>query len=1441
MALNFMGLGFTFGAKDDGLEQKQRSIAEGFSKINISVESLNQNSAQMTLPGVMDDLPQEDVQKFDQAIQNLGETVGTTLPNQGRRGAIGFGRRGDEIVGTTKEIGDGFGLIEKAVQKLDNILRQSKLQTFIQSLALNKLNQISGAIGNLGSQSMNLTTSLEAQMVSMGKEARATGANFGFTGKALGKFSSQAASAAHGLNIGVGTAAKALRGFKEASTEMRAIGFKNFKDLAKFSEAFGVDADVIRNSVLRMTNAFGMSPKAINKVMSSATQFGQASGDVAGAINEIPQMMDLLSKKQTLINQGFKDMKLEDFAAQTYGVGKAMFGFVQDSKKAAAMASNFAMKTVEMQEGIAALSTGVGEDLPAGLLALGVTTGDISTAFDMAKKGPAGLVKGFADMIVKMKEAGKSEAQVAQATKWIGTRMQEVLGEDTPAFINAISKMTRAQVNQIDMTGKQTVSLGKLGKEAFRSGLTLSDSFERAEQSFVTRFRAISRTHVKAFVKETVSEFGRFGKKAQELGQDDGPLGLIIRKMSSMHQIGVTALIPKTLRPMATIFGSMLNNAAPIVTALGAMGLKFGLLLNPITLVAGALGGLVFLFKGVNKSWQKQIDTMAKSPEAYKKEQAAVKGLMKQRRKAWREFGWGSEQAVALTKKIKKKSEKLDFADKMRAALKTKSTKDEEALRQQIKKKAHARTVADIKNFGAKAREKIVGFAKALPTIFKQGLATIREVVKTVPWGEIWKSLGDVGGAALNIGKWIFGVLHRGFNRALDYLSKVDFTAAFQKVFDGMMNFVRGVFGSNEPEVVNSIGGKIGGAVKKAFWVAVDIVKQAMSAWWQAVFGVWSDGKGNLLDKIKTSGLGIAATLGAAMMLSGGIRKKVLGSFMSMGSGILGFFKGERKQKVAEVQGQTQDVKRGLIAGAKEWSSKAVPRIKAAMGRVREAVLGPYRGLGSKLVKTTSNMWSRVASATKSGLKRLSPVVSKGVRPIGNIVSNSFKRSGIGTMGSFIQQKMSTAADKFKSGYTRLADIGKRGSSAVGGAVQTMAKPFRRVGSAVGGVTQRFKGFGAAAGRFAAAGGAIVMAQGALDPLIDKLGKTSTAAAALKGAMMGAATGMAVAGPWGALIGGAVGAIGGLRAEVKRADEAFAHFMQTVENQVKRENKIIKHRALARSTLEMIKMFHMGVKKVPADFKLTSDQVMAVQHHFREWGKELVILGKEYNSLRDTTTAAGKKQRADVSMQMKSIIYDLKQQESALQKYGIEGWVKARPIIKHVLTDLSGAAGKTFKDMGDAGRHFNREAFQQSWATDIIYGFERMSSTLALARQELVGFNAEGKRTPRAQIGTIRAKAVTAKARTPERAISIRRPPPAARPLAPAPALSVVQEKMQGKRAEELVAATNKPEWTEAFLKEMEAGRKQQETLMRILAKGLKLKLSTAAGGGLPSTVSVNR
>jgi hypothetical protein len=443
--------------------------------------------------------------------------------------------------------------------------------------------------------SMNLTTGLEGQMVGLSKGARALGANFGYTGEALNKFTREAASMALGLNVGEQVTAKAIRGYMEMSQSLdvaRALGISSAKELAKFTEAFGLDADLLRNSALRMRLEFGLSEEAISNVVGSIVSMGQQTGDVTGALGELPQVMEIMSAKAELMGKKLSELDksaLVGLATQTSAIAAGMFRLNQSSDQVRSTAMSVTGAFLEAEKGLHNLFAGTNEEFPKMIEEFSIVGMDATKAMELMKSGPAGFMSAMAQMVQNAKGSG---GDVERAFDFMRARLEQVFPEASKELMNFFRTADDAALTAIATTKSATAELGKLAKETFRTGRTMAEQMELMEEAFIVRLRKGAKGEVRDFVKGTRKEFMVWADKINELSADDGILGALARKMSLIHHIGAKGLLPKALQPMSQVLGTLINQVGPLLVGFKLLGGSFTALLGPVGLVLGALGVL---------------------------------------------------------------------------------------------------------------------------------------------------------------------------------------------------------------------------------------------------------------------------------------------------------------------------------------------------------------------------------------------------------------------------------------------------------------------------------------------------------------------------------------------------------------------------------------------------------------------------------------------------------------------------------------------------------------------------------------------------------------------------------------------------------------------------------------------------------------------------------
>ena len=628
--MNFLGLGFSFGAKDSGLEDKQNAILSNFESMSTRMLELGKaadkaNMGDIVSPGQTEQLDKlgEGLEKasvqaghwqnqsrnakgqfeaMGAGVQEATDTLGN-FEEQSRNAKGQFQGDARQMEADTRKVGGGFNFIRDAMEKLGSLVSHSKLQTFIQSLSLVQLGGIASAIGDIGSEGTNLTTGYEAELHSLSKSARATGANFGYTGKELKKFTSKATSMAKGLAIDANTAATSLRAWDEAGSELAAMGFKNAKQVAKFSEVYGVNADVLRNSGLRMRKEFGMGDKEISQVTGAFAKMGQITGDVTGAMGEMPKMMDLLRRRAASMGKSLDSKQLASYAASSAGLAAGFMQMGQSSAQAREHAMSLTEEMIKSKEGFQDMFGGVGADLSDFNKDIAIAFGDVGVSFESMSKGPEEFISGMAEMVQKAKKNGDL---TTQQTNVMSAHLRKAFGDDRAAELMLFfDKADQATLDLMKTVKNTPAELGKMADEGHKSAKTLAVRFEEMEDSMVTSFRSIGKASAESFVDDAAVQYEAFGKSMKKVAGNGGVMGKFVTKLSEIHQLGAKALLPKFMRPWAALIGKVAKELIPMVGGIIALGVALKAAMTPMAAVmlgVVAVGALVYWFIKLKKS-----------------------------------------------------------------------------------------------------------------------------------------------------------------------------------------------------------------------------------------------------------------------------------------------------------------------------------------------------------------------------------------------------------------------------------------------------------------------------------------------------------------------------------------------------------------------------------------------------------------------------------------------------------------------------------------------------------------------------------------------------------------------------------------------------------------------------------------------------------------------
>jgi len=533
------------------------------------------------------------------------------------------------------------------------------------------------------------------------------------------------------------------------------------------------------------------------------------------------------------------------------------------------------------------------------------------------------------------------------------------------------------------------------------------------------------------------------------------------------------------------------------------------------------------------------------------------------------------------------------------------------------------------------------------------------------------------------------------------------------------------------------LGKKVWGALEKAFtWASdnfgrgVDILwgglKSGLGLLWDKLTDWWNDPSKSFIDKAKDLGKSIGIALGAGLLLSG--------AFRSWSKNILGRFMGLRKNACMESQAMGSCVSSGVMGGGK-YSPAGVPAAGVIGGRTFD-----YRN--------TPQGYATGLSEQRNGL---------GATGSHNLSGGTSIQSAVGgTMGP------------------GLAFLNQGPTKQSVGMFKKMGGLFNKVGGRLKVVGSRAFGAAKGMGRMAAMAGGAALLSGQFDPLIEKLGVTSHGADLASKSMGGALIGFSAAGPWGALIGGLVGAFAGLykaftdnkfaaenmgvamkgygetlnpamsamidwdaeartNTDMMRMQEKQTGLLATALYNLSPAYKAVtdaQNLMLSAEALKSRKEFSTGFlahfknlrKQGISSIKMNERQIRETKEGFigglQAMEPKLKQAADNLEAWRYAEGEQGKLMRKKYGGELLALTDDIKTNSSLLQQYLPTAWTEVGTKVEAIQGRLARSTALALESMDKSGEKSKDKMVGKSWGTDIARGWDSIGIAAAAATSD---------------------------------------------------------------------------------------------------------------------------
>lgn len=498
------------------------------------------------------------------------------------------------------------------------------------ALALSSLNamqlsdvrdEVSGIVDSLGNSSGNFTSSIGNMAKDFDKGFAGMAAKAGLYGSALRKEESKIFKAAYALNADAGQLGENFLSLKKQGITAEDLGLSGLEDLTRVLDVTGLSGEQLAGVFTNLSRSYGFTKEQAQGFLNTFTQQTTALGIGTEAFGSLDDIFKSLDQKfaTTLASEGPEAVQktISSMIALSSAMTKAVGGTPQDNLQSTIQLFE---KLQDESNVLPQMMSGLDAEFGSLANTLGVALpGGFNEAMDAIKNGatdPLSFAKNMSKMYAEIKEKGGPQANVLlqQMSKLISDELGpsfEYLFESGGTAVAVIESMQKPVKGGIK-------TLSELGKQGYRTGLSLDDSLSRIKDGFEATFKGLAMKDASRFVATQGKSYKMLGKALKTLAEGKGlpmlteqmlKLGLSEKKVSEVNDTlskltrsaslfesgGLAAALQPFIGdtgPLGAIvdgFAQVATGAVPVLTMFGALGFNFGSLMKPLKLLVWPL------------------------------------------------------------------------------------------------------------------------------------------------------------------------------------------------------------------------------------------------------------------------------------------------------------------------------------------------------------------------------------------------------------------------------------------------------------------------------------------------------------------------------------------------------------------------------------------------------------------------------------------------------------------------------------------------------------------------------------------------------------------------------------------------------------------------------------------------------------------------------------
>ena len=598
MAMNMMGLGFAFGAKDKGLGKMVDKTTKGIGLISGAVKTIGAQASKFSL-GAMFNIPQQAMNTM-QAISADTRVTTTSLEE--------FGIQADKA--SRKAIA-GLNLTTKESKKARKEMSSTAYSTGIdigtvteswKSLAQNqvKVTQMGFKSFKQYSKFMQVTSTDSKEFAAGMGHAQHT---LGMTGKEMQNLIETTLALGKQMDQGTEAVPSMLKKMK-LMRETGAALFDSWskEKTTKFLHSTQLVTGALQKSGMTFEAADAASDGFLNTLIKGEQSFHAL---YQGLDTDMDGLGKVLSENFMGPAEAFKLLE------------KSPHEFMLQMTKATDQIGKLADQQIADEMGIADASSLSGKK--------------------------------------KEEYEAKSRARRLKFTGRFSQQMSKLVGSDmTTLFMSQsgkVMKQVEALGKDFEKVGGKKGSIGKMSKE-FRTGRSATVNFARAQALLVTKMKHLDGTMKSGtFLQEYNQSSKLVISSMRGIAKKGGPVAKAMTTLIDFSNFGLGGVISR-LHPMGPALTTVMEKFAPYLQMLPALAVGFKALFSPMTLIVAALGGIYLALKfpeEASKAFAKFSDAVERyGPKIYGVAKEIAVGIAKAIAKVfifiWDHIDWAKVQ-----------------------------------------------------------------------------------------------------------------------------------------------------------------------------------------------------------------------------------------------------------------------------------------------------------------------------------------------------------------------------------------------------------------------------------------------------------------------------------------------------------------------------------------------------------------------------------------------------------------------------------------------------------------------------------------------------------------------------------------------------------------------------------------------------------------------------